>query len=79
MHIAPNVFLGTSKEKLFNPSINLLMFDINFFQKVLPHKEKIVAGHFCLSDADSIERELDALRIRKPKVFNVLWVFDIFI
>ena len=47
------------------------MFDINFFQKVLPYKEQIVAGDFRLSDAESIERELDALRIRKPKVFNI--------
>ena len=47
------------------------MFDINFFQKATPYKGKIVAGEFLKSDADEIERELDTLRIREPKVFNI--------
>ena len=47
------------------------MFDINFFQKVKPFKEKIVVGSFHPSDAEEIERELEALRGRAPKVFNV--------
>jgi len=47
------------------------MFDINFFEKVTPYKNKIVAGDFNLSDADEIERELDTLRARKPQVFNI--------
>ena len=47
------------------------MFDINFFQKATPYKDQIVAGEFLKSDADEIERELDTLRIREPKVFNI--------
>jgi radical SAM protein with 4Fe4S-binding SPASM domain len=47
------------------------MFDIHFFQKVKPFKEKILAGKFQPSDADQIERELETLRSRAPKVFNI--------
>ena len=47
------------------------MFDINFFQKVAPYKDQIVVGDFRLSDAKAIEQELEALRIKKPKVFNI--------
>ncbi|MBM15171.1 MAG: hypothetical protein CMH75_03650 [Nitrospina sp.] len=47
------------------------MFDIDFFQNVTTLKKKIVAGDFFISDADEIEKELDALRTKKPKVFNI--------
>ena len=47
------------------------MFDIDFFQSVTTLKKKIVAGDFFISAADEIEKELDALRTKKPKVFNI--------
>lgn len=47
------------------------MFDIKFFQKAAPTKEKIVAGEKGAGDVDAILREFDALRAPKPFVFNI--------
>ena len=47
------------------------MFDIDFFQKIAPYKEQIVGGDFKFSDTDEIEQELETLRAKKPKVFNI--------
>jgi len=47
------------------------MFDIDFFKKVTPYRGQIVAGDFSFSDTDEIEKQLETLRIRKPKVFNI--------
>ena len=47
------------------------MFDIKFFEKATPYKDKIVAGNFLKSDAHDIEQELETLRTQDPKVFNI--------
>lgn len=47
------------------------MFDIKFFRNVAGLKEKIVSRKMNKSDADTILREFDALRDRKPFVFNI--------
>ena len=47
------------------------MFDINFFQKVTPFKQKIIEGDFLRSDAEEIEKELETFRTKKPQVFNI--------
>ncbi len=50
-----------------NPSV----FDINFFQKVIACKKKIVQGDFHRSDLVEIEKELETFRARRPQVFNI--------
>ncbi len=47
------------------------MFDIQFFKKVKPFKDKVIAGGFQPSDADEIEQELEVLRNKTPSVFNI--------
>lgn len=47
------------------------MFDIKFFQKVTPLKERIVAGELGRSDEKAVIGELEALRSPKPFVFNI--------
>ena len=47
------------------------MFDINFFRKSYSLKNKIVNGSLSLDDVENIEKELEKLRNRSPKVFNI--------
>lgn len=47
------------------------MYDIAFFQSVKPTKDEIVAGRWSAADAPELIARLDAMRIRKPFVFNM--------
>ena len=47
------------------------MFDINFFEKVDPLKQKLVRGQFQDSDSDELFEKLDHLRNKVPSIFNI--------
>jgi len=47
------------------------MFDIDFFMKVKPLKDKIVQGAFVPADGEELIGEFERLRSSRPYVFNV--------
>lgn len=47
------------------------MFDIQFFQKSLSLKQKLLKGEFSASDGESIFKQLDSYRSKDPFVFNI--------
>ena len=47
------------------------MYDIHFFQNVKPLKSKIVDGAYRVAQAEEIVRELESLRGKEPRVFNI--------
>ena len=47
------------------------MFDINFYQKSFPLKQKITERKLSFEEAQTIEKELENLRNKAPTIFNI--------
>ena len=47
------------------------MFDINFYQKSFPLKQKITERKLSFEEAQTIEKELEHLRNKAPTIFNI--------
>ena len=47
------------------------MFDINFFKKTHPLKQRILQKKFSLNEFETINRELEILRDKNPTIFNI--------
>ena len=47
------------------------MYDINFFKNSFDIKKKIVQREFSIEDYSNVEKELEILRDKNPKIFNI--------
>ncbi len=47
------------------------MYDINFFRNSFDIKKKIVQREFSMEDYSNVEKELEILRDKNPKIFNI--------